>query len=53
MPRIMIDCPITKWPVFTGLVAPDVSKITEHTVQCPHCHRMHAFSARVAYLEKS
>lgn len=50
MPRIMMTCPITKKPVFTGVSAPDVGGITENTMQCPLCWQQHSFSSKDVFL---
>jgi endogenous inhibitor of DNA gyrase (YacG/DUF329 family) len=54
MPKIMITCPETRKPVFTGMDLPknvfEKAQIQGNSVSCPHCGQVHAWSRDDAYL---
>ncbi len=64
MARLMIKCPMTGQPVFTGMdltpvsngmeftrEAFDSSTLKDNSVSCPHCHQQHVWQKEDAYLE--
>ena len=56
MPRVMIDCPAGKEPVFTGLeVLVRVWEmgviIDQISVRCPGCEQTHEWTRKTAWLE--
>jgi endogenous inhibitor of DNA gyrase (YacG/DUF329 family) len=57
MARLMIRCPQTGKPVFTGMDMPpaafDRATLESNTVRCPHCGEPHTWQKADAYLEES
>jgi hypothetical protein len=55
MAQVLIECPETKQPVFTGLDFDESSwtsaTLERNSVQCPHCPQMHEWSKKDAWLE--
>ena len=55
MGRVMIDCPTTGKPIFTGVNLPkavlDSSTMPDNTVRCPHCEQPHKWNKKDAYIE--
>lgn len=60
MPRIMITCPVTQKPVYTGIstststtkLGLDISKYGSNTFgPCPSCGQAHTWDKSNAYLE--
>ena len=56
MPRIMIRCPVTQKPVYTGMsttnLGSDISKYGSNTFgPCPSCGQAHTWDKHNAYLE--
>lgn len=57
MARIMITCPVTKKPVWTGMegdkqsLDPTVNDIGDNSITCPQCGQEHTWQQRDAYLE--
>jgi endogenous inhibitor of DNA gyrase (YacG/DUF329 family) len=54
--RIMIRCPKTNKPMYTGMTMPqqafDSSTLEDNTVgPCPHCGGQHTWSKEDAFLE--
>lgn len=56
MARLMIDCPVTGKPVFTGIDMPaqalENATMIDNKVTCPHCRDTHVWQKEEAYLEK-
>jgi endogenous inhibitor of DNA gyrase (YacG/DUF329 family) len=54
MGMVMIVCPTTKKPVPTGIAMDKASfnssTLTNNSVSCPHCGKMHVWSKRDAFL---
>ena len=57
MPRIMITCPVTKKPVYTGMTmdkerfeAPH-NFLANNVIRCPHCGDVHRWDKADAYVE--
>ena len=54
MPRVMIDCPETRKPVYTGnnfsWLAFDALALEERELHCPECGRWHRWKKSDAYL---
>lgn len=55
MAKIMINCPVTKQPVATGLQLPEEMfekvNIRDTTTKCPACGKVHIWSKKDAFLE--
>jgi endogenous inhibitor of DNA gyrase (YacG/DUF329 family) len=55
MARIMIRCPSTGQPVYTGIDANrqsfESSSFRNNITSCPHCKQKHTWSKEDAYLE--
>ena len=54
MAKVMIKCPVTGKPVFTGMDFPknmDMSGVRNNSVGCPHCGRSHTWDGKDAYFE--
>jgi hypothetical protein len=55
MARLMITCPNTGEPVFTGIDLPESvlesAELRDNGVGCPHCGQTHVWSKEDAYLE--
>lgn len=56
MPRVMITCPDTGKPLYTGSrynwQTFDSAKIGERKVQCPHCGKEHVWQRADAVLDE-
>ncbi len=55
MPRVLVRCPLTRQPVFTGLVmtvqAFDETPPVPQLFLCASCGQRHSWKAGAAYLE--
>lgn len=55
MPSVKIKCPVTGKDVPTGMVMDLVSfanaTLTNNTIQCPHCGKVHTWSKVDAFVE--
>lgn len=55
MPEVLIDCPTTGKPIYTGIALSkqtfEGAAMQGNTVQCPHCQQMHTWDKEDAYLE--
>ena len=55
MARVMIACPDTGKPVYTGMSCDEVtfetSQLTDKSVLCPECGQVHTWNKQDAYLE--
>lgn len=55
MARVMITCPETGKPIYTGWsfdeVAFETSQLADNSVPCPECGQVHTWSKQDAYLE--
>lgn len=54
MAKVMIKCPVTGKPVFTGMDFPknmDMSGVRNNSIGCPHCGRSHTWDGKDAYFE--
>ncbi|MEY2482406.1 MAG: hypothetical protein QOK24_934 [Verrucomicrobiota bacterium] len=55
--KMMISCPKTSKPVFTGIAIDEVSfkdptnRFTNNSVSCPHCGGTHTWSKEDAFLQ--
>jgi len=56
MPRIMIKCPKTGEPVFTGIEMDDKSfrnaTLKNETLKCPDCDQVHIWNKKDAFLRE-
>ena len=55
MPQVLIECPTTKQPVYTGLDMDArtwaTATVERNSIQCPHCPEMHTWSMKDAWVE--
>ena len=55
MPRVMITCPETEKPVYTGMnfdwFSFESTKIALKSIFCPNCGKEHSWGRNDAYLE--
>lgn len=56
MARVMINCPKTNKPIFTGIATDktsfESSNIENNTIRCQHCKDKHKYSKKDCYLEE-
>ena len=54
MAKVMIKCPTSGKPVFTGMAMDkssfEVASLSRNSVKCPHCGNMHTWDKKDAYL---
>jgi hypothetical protein len=54
MSQVLITCPETKRPVYTGLnyewPSFDAADLPRQTLKCPHCGKIHSWSKAEAFL---
>ncbi len=57
MARIMVRCPTTKKPVYTGMSADEgsfkTSTFSGNSFRCPECKQNHTWDKKDAWLEKA
>jgi hypothetical protein len=55
MAQVLVECPATKQPIYTGLDFDERgwsrAMMGRNSVQCPHCPEMHAWDKKDAWLE--
>jgi predicted RNA-binding Zn-ribbon protein involved in translation (DUF1610 family) len=55
MARVMIACPDTKRPIYTGVSSDEVtfetSQLAGQSISCPQCGQVHIWNKQDAYLE--
>ncbi len=55
MARVMITCPETGKPIYTGMsfdgITFEASQLIEKSVLCPECAQVHIWNKQDAYLE--
>ena len=55
MARVMIACPDTGKPIYTGMSCDEVtfeaSQLTDKSVLCPECGQVHTWNKQDAYVE--
>lgn len=55
MAQVLIECPTTKHPIYTGLDFDEHAwssvSVRRNSIQCPHCPDMHTWEKRDAWLD--